>query len=106
MTRRILSRNGYRVLTADGGPEALKVAEHSAEPIHLLLTDVVMPHMLGTELAARMRELRPQARVLSMSGYAAPMLASQGALDPGVILVEKPFTEPVLLRHVREVLDG
>ena len=106
VTRRILARNGYRVLTADGGPEALKIAEHTAEPIHLLLTDVVMPRMLGTELAARMRELRPHARVLYMSGYAEPMLASQGALDPELILVEKPFTEPVLLHHVRQVLDG
>ncbi len=106
VTRRILARNGYRVLTADGGPEALKIAEHTAEPIHLLLTDVVMPRMLGTELAGRMRELRPDARVLYMSGYAEPMLASQGALDPGLILVEKPFTEAVLLHHVRQVLDA
>ena len=106
VTRRILGRNGYRVLTADGGPEALKIAEHTTEPIHLPLTDVVMPRMLGTELADRIRELRPEARVLYMSGYAEPMLASPGALDPGLILVEKPFTEPVLLRHVRQVLDG
>ncbi len=106
VTRRILTRNGYRVLTADCGPEALKIAEHTAEPIHLLLTDVVMPKMLGTELAARMREVRPDARVLYMSGYAEPMLASQGALDPGLSLVEKPFTEAVLLQHVRQVLDG
>src|SRR5207247_1162496 len=57
VTRRILTRNGYHVLTAANGPEALKVAEHSAGDIHLLLTDVIMPHMLGQELAGAIRDL-------------------------------------------------
>jgi hypothetical protein len=106
VTRRILTRNGYRVLTASGGPEALKIAENTGEHIHLLLTDVIMPHMLGTELAAKLRELRPSARVLYMSGYAQPVLASQGTLAPGLTLVEKPFSEPDLLEQVRRVLDA
>jgi PAS domain S-box-containing protein len=106
VTRRILSRNGYEVLTAANGPEALKIVEHTGQRIDLLLTDVIMPHMLGKELAGRMRELRPGLRVLYMSGYAQPVLASQGTLDPGVILVEKPFSEPALLDQVREVLDA
>jgi two-component system, cell cycle sensor histidine kinase and response regulator CckA len=105
VTRRILSRNGYEVLTAANGPEALKIVEHTGQRIDLLLTDVIMPHMLGKELAGRMRELRPGLRVLYMSGYAQPVLASQGTLDPGVILVEKPFSEAALLDHVSEVLD-
>jgi CheY-like chemotaxis protein len=106
VTRRILSRNGYEVLTAANGPEALKIVEHTGQRIDLLLTDVIMPHMLGKELAGRMRELRPSLRVLYMSGYAQPVLASQGTLDPGVILVEKPFSEAALLDQVREVLDA
>jgi PAS domain S-box-containing protein len=105
VTRRILTRNGYRVLTAHSGPEALKIAEHSTETIHLLLTDVIMPHMLGKELATTICELYPGTRVLYMSGYAQPVLASQGTLEPGVILVEKPFSEPALLDRVRAVLD-
>ena len=105
LTRRILARSGYRVLTAASGPEALKIAEHATEAIHLLLTDVIMPHMLGKELAARIRHWCPAIRVLYMSGYAQPVLASQGTLDAGVTLVEKPFSEPALLDQIREVLD-
>jgi CheY-like chemotaxis protein len=105
VTRRILARNGYQVLTAAHGPEALKVIEDTDSPIHLLLTDVIMPHMLGKDLASNARQLQPGIRVLYMSGYAQPVLASQGTLDPGVTLVEKPFSEPDLLHRVREVLD-
>ena len=102
---RILGRNGYHVLAADGGPEALKLAEHSTRSVDLLLTDVIMPHMLGKELAAKLCDRYPGIRVLYMSGYAQPVLASQGTLDPGVILVEKPFSEDVLLDRVRAALD-
>ena len=105
VARRILTRNGYHVLTAAHGPEALKIAEHHTGDIHLLLTDVIMPHMLGKELATAIGELSPRTRVLYMSGYAQPVLASQGTLDPGVTLVEKPFSEPSLLDRVRTVLD-
>ncbi|WP_203790820.1 PAS domain-containing hybrid sensor histidine kinase/response regulator [Paractinoplanes rishiriensis] len=105
VTRRILSRNGYHVLTAHNGPEALKIAEQCTHDIHLLLTDVIMPHMLGKELATKIRDLSPHTRVLYMSGYAQPVLASQGTLDPGVILVEKPFSETTLLDRIRTVLD-
>jgi PAS domain S-box-containing protein len=106
VTARILTRNGYRVLTAASGAEAFKTAEHSDQPIDLLLTDVIMPQMLGKELAAGVRDRYPDTRVLYMSGYAQPILASQGTLDLGVILVEKPFTEPDLLDHVGAVLDA
>jgi PAS domain S-box-containing protein len=105
VTRRILVRNGYTVLTAASGPEAIKVVEDYEGHIDLLLTDVIMPLMLGKELTARIRERLPDIRVLYMSGYAQPVLASQGTLDPGVVLVEKPFSEPALMERVRQVLD-
>ncbi|MFG1611000.1 PAS domain S-box protein [Actinoplanes sp. NPDC049265] len=105
VARRILTRNGYHVLTAANGPEAIKIVEHTTHDIHLLLTDVIMPRMLGKELASKVVEQRPTIRVLYMSGYAQPVLASQGTLDPGVILVEKPFSETSLLTRIREVLD-
>jgi CheY-like chemotaxis protein len=106
VTRRILTRNGHTVLTAGGGAEAVAIAQNHEEPIHLLLTDVVMPQMLGMEVALTVREVRPGIRVLFMSGYAQPVLASQGTLDEGVHLVEKPFSEAELITRVREVLDS
>jgi PAS domain S-box-containing protein len=105
ITRRILTRNGYQVLSAPSGPAALKLAEHTDQHIDLLLSDVIMPHMLGKELATQIRHLRPTIKVLYMSGYAQPVLASQGTLDAGVTLVEKPFTEPDLLQKIRHTLD-
>jgi hypothetical protein len=105
VTRRILARNGYQVITAATGAEALQLARHHSTDIDLLVTDVVMPQMLGKEVAEKIRRLRPAIRVLYMSGYAHPVLASQGTLDPGVTLIEKPFSEPTLLDKVREVLD-
>jgi CheY-like chemotaxis protein len=106
VTERIFTRNGYRVLTAANGPDALAlVARHEGE-IHLLVTDVVMPKMLGKEVAERVRELRPDIEVLYMSGYAQPVLASQGRLEPGVALVDKPFSEAALLAKAGQVLNG
>jgi PAS domain S-box-containing protein len=107
VTRRILSRSGYDVITATGGQEAISAAVDSQPSggIDLLLSDVVMPQMLGKEVAERVREVQPSVRVLYMSGYAQPVLASQGTLDPGVTLVEKPFNEAGLLGKVREVLE-
>jgi PAS domain S-box-containing protein len=105
VTRRILERNGFHVVVAASGPEALDLVEHSDHHFDLLLSDIVMPHMLGSELAGSIRELRPDIGVLFMSGYAQPVLASHGTLDPGVILVEKPFSEADLLQRVREALD-
>jgi two-component system cell cycle sensor histidine kinase/response regulator CckA len=103
---RILCGAGYRVLAADGGPEALELAAGHDGPIDLLVSDVVMPGMLGKDLAERLVAVRPDTRVLYMSGYAQPVLASQGTLDPGVVLLEKPFTAADLLRAVRHRLDG
>jgi CheY-like chemotaxis protein len=105
-TRRMFTRNGYRVITAENGPAALEIAREHPDEIHLLVTDVVMPHMLGREVAERVRELRPRIVVLYMSGYAESVLASQGRLDAGVVLLEKPFGEADLLAKVAEVLNG
>ncbi|MET0422965.1 MAG: ATP-binding protein [Actinoplanes sp.] len=106
MAGRILSGAGYRVLSAEGGVEALDLAARHDGTIDLLLSDVVMPGMLGKDLAERLTGARPDTRVLYMSGYAQPVLHSQGTLDPGVVLLEKPFTAGELLTAVRRRLDG
>ncbi|MEX5633419.1 hybrid sensor histidine kinase/response regulator [Parafrankia sp. FMc2] len=106
LTRRILARNGYQVVIARSGPEAISLASTTRDEIHLLLTDVVMPQVLGREVAERISRRRPQLRVLYMSGYAYPILAQNGTLEPGLALLTKPFSERVLLSKVREVLDA
>jgi two-component system, cell cycle sensor histidine kinase and response regulator CckA len=106
VTRRILSRNGRQVLVAGSGEEAVNLASSHQGGIDLLLTDVVMPQMLGKEVAERIRAVQPDIRVLYMSGYAQPVLASRGTLDEGVDLIEKPFSEPELLDKIDAVLGG
>jgi len=106
VSRRILDRNGYNVLTSSNGNEAIEVAARYKGPIDLLLTDVVMPKMLGKEVARRICESRPSTAVLYMSGYAEQVLASRGILAAGVTLLDKPFSESSLLSKVREVLDA
>jgi len=102
---RILSGAGYHVLAAECGATALELAARHEGVIDLLVSDVVMPGMLGKELADRLTGVRPDTRVLYMSGYAQPVLHSQGTLDPGVSLLEKPFTAGDLLAAVRRRLD-
>lgn len=104
VTRRILARNGYEVASAGHGEDALRLLGEPGRRIDLLLTDVVMPRMLGKEVAEHARRLRPGLPVLYMSGYARPVLAEQGTLDPGVALISKPFAEDQLLHAVREAL--
>lgn len=106
VTRRILARNGYQVITAASGPEALDIARDHQGEIHLLVTDVVMPRMLGKEVAEKMHLIKPETEVLYMSGYARPVLAFQGRLEPGVALVEKPFSAADLLAKAGQVLNG
>ena len=106
VTKRIFARNGYHVITAANGPQALDIARAHPGEIHLLVTDVVMPRMLGKEVADKMRAIKPGIEVLFMSGYARPVLASQGSLEPNVALVEKPFSEAELLSQAGQVLDG
>jgi signal transduction histidine kinase/CheY-like chemotaxis protein len=106
VTRRIFARNGYHVVTAANGPEALDLARAYPGEIHLLVTDVVMPRMLGKEVAEKMRAIKPGIEALFMSGYARPVLASQGRLDPNVALVGKPFSESELIGRAGQVLNG
>ncbi len=103
--RRILAAHGYRVLDAPTGMGALEAAEQHEGRIDLLLTDVVMPGMNGGELARRLRRVRPQCRVLYMSGYSTEAVATQGVLTPGADFLQKPFSVEELVLRVREVLD-
>jgi CheY-like chemotaxis protein len=100
VTRRILADNGYEVLAAGGGAAAVRLAAEHPGDIHVLLTDVVMPEMLGKEVAERVSALRPDVRVLFMSGYAHPMGDLGGARE----IIDKPFTEAALLERLRAVL--
>jgi GAF domain-containing protein len=106
LAREILEMNGYTVLEAPHGPEALRVCRHHRGAIQLLLTDVVMPQMSGRELAARITETRPETRVTYMSGYTDDFLGHHGVLDPGIVLLSKPFTPDALLNGVRRALDA
>ena len=101
-----LRDSGYNVLTAADGGEALEVARSHAGPIHLLLTDVVMPGINGRVLAERLAPQQRGMKVLYMSGYTDSFIAGHGVLEAGTHLLHKPFTQDVLARKVREVLDG
>jgi CheY-like chemotaxis protein len=103
---RVLTAHGYQVLEARDGPEALQVSEHHSDPIDLLLTDVVMPHMNGAELCERLRVPRPEMQVLYISGYTDNAIAQHGVLEPGTNLLPKPFSMEGLLHTIRRVLGG
>jgi two-component system, cell cycle sensor histidine kinase and response regulator CckA len=104
LVRTLLEGGGYTVLVAEGVATALALAERHPSPIHLLLTDVVMPGLSGPEAAVCLLAVRPEARVLYMSGYAGDPIGHRGLLPAGAPLLVKPFTEASLLRMVREVL--
>jgi two-component system cell cycle sensor histidine kinase/response regulator CckA len=106
LAREILEAQGYTVLEARRGAEAQLAAAHHRGPIHLLLTDVVMPDMNGWDLAKVVTSIDPKTRVLFMSGYTGDAIAHHGVLDVGVPYLQKPFTADSLTRKVREVLDG
>lgn len=102
----ILRSCGYQILTAENGPEALRVSEKHNGPIHLLLTDVVMPEMYGPELAERLQPLRPEMRVLYMSGYTDGAIKRHGVQIGRVAFVPKPLTVESLTQSVRSALNG
>jgi PAS domain S-box-containing protein len=106
LAREILEEQGYAVLKASTGKMALELAEEHAGPIHLVMTDLVMPGMSGRELAERVMRRRLESRVLFMSGYTDDALERQGILEGNAAFVGKPFTLDGLLRKVREVLDS
>jgi PAS domain S-box-containing protein len=106
LAQTFLEAAGFRVLSAGSGEDALDVAARSGVTFDLLLTDVIMPGMNGRILAEQLSPRQPGMKVLYMSGYTDSFIAGHGVLDPGTHLLHKPFTEDVLIRKAREVLDG
>jgi len=106
VTRQVLERQGYTILEAPNGEVALHVAAMHHGPIHLLLTDVVMPVLSGRQLAERLVQLRPETRVLYASGYTDDSIVRHGILEAGIAYLQKPFTPDGLARKVRDVLDS
>jgi DNA-binding response OmpR family regulator len=106
LIRTILTENGYRVLVAADVLEALQISQQHDGPIDLLLTDVVLPHASGVEVAKHLRVSRPGVRVLYMSGYTENAVAHQSVLDADVELLPKPFSFEQLLSRVRQLLDA
>jgi signal transduction histidine kinase/ActR/RegA family two-component response regulator len=105
LTQRVLTRHGYTVITARNGHEAVEAAHHHPGGIDLLLTDVIMPHMNGHDLATRLRTTRPTLPVIYMSGYAEPLLAARTTLPARVTVLSKPVAEHQLLAAIRRTLD-
>jgi two-component system cell cycle sensor histidine kinase/response regulator CckA len=105
LVRGVLESAGYTVLEAAGGEEAIRMAAAHRRPIDLLLTDVVMPKMGGRDVAKAVEKMDPDIRVVYMSGYAEKAIVHQGILEPGAVLLQKPFTPDGLVRKIREVLD-
>ena len=106
LARQYLEKQGYKVIEAADGAVAMQIAVAHDKMIHLLLTDVIMPGMNGRELAQRICEIRPNVKVLYMSGYTENVIGHNGMLDDGVSLLQKPFTLRDLKGKVREVLDA
>ena len=106
LVEKVLKANGYTVLVAATGPDAERVAGQHAGPIHLLLTDVVLPGLDGRQVAERLTAARPGIRVLYLSGYTDDAIVRHGVLEPGVAFLQKPFSPAVLGRKVRDVLDS
>jgi len=103
LARELLRSHGYEALVAPNPTEAVRIAAQHAGKIHLLLTDVVMPGMDGRELADRLRESRPQMKVIFMSGYSGNVVVHHGVLDEGVAFLQKPIMPDPFLRSVPDV---
>src|SRR5262249_59367728 len=105
LAREYLEMSNYTVLVAENGHTALELAALHAGPIHLLMTDVVMPGVGGRELAERVAQLRPEVKVLYMSGYTEQAFNQQGLLGSDAVLLQKPFTLATLASKLREILE-
>ncbi len=105
LARLMLENQGYQVLAARNAAEAFSLCQHDKEEIHILVTDVVLPKMSGPELAKELKALRPNMRILFMSGYMDDAVIQHGMIDPDTPFLAKPFTSAGLIRKVREVLD-
>ena len=105
LARDILLRHRYRVLEATNGEEAIALGKTTKDPIHLMITDMVMPVMGGRELAQRLSAIHPETRVLYVSGYANSAVGKDSAIQPGKTFLSKPFTPQDLVRLVRGILD-
>jgi CheY-like chemotaxis protein len=101
----MLERSGYTVLDAADGALALEIAARHHGPIHLVVTDVVMPAMGGRQMSEQLTRHRPDTKVLYTSGYTDDAIVRHGVLEAGVPFLQKPFTPEALVRKVREVLD-
>jgi two-component system, cell cycle sensor histidine kinase and response regulator CckA len=106
LTCEMLEELGYRVMRAETAEKCLELAQNSAAPMDLLLTDVIMPEMSGKELFKRIAQIRPDIRVLFMSGYTADIIARRGVLDAGVDFIQKPFSLDILSQKIRKALGG
>ena len=105
LARHILVENGYTVLEAMQGVEALDISRRHQGPIHLLITDVIMPEIGGHELAVQLIKERPGIDVIYISGYTNDAIARHGVLEPGVTFIQKPFSPGVFLQKIRKLLD-
>ncbi len=101
----VLQTDGYTVLEAKHGGEALLLCEQFRGKIHMLVTDVIMPQMSGPQLAERLSIVRPNLKVLYLSGYTDDAIVHHGVLNPDTPFLQKPFSPTALARKVREVLD-
>jgi CheY-like chemotaxis protein len=106
LTRIFLRDYGYDVIEAASAEQALQIAEAFPGPIHLLLTDVIMPGMSGRQLAERIHKNRPQTKIIYMTGYTDDMVVQHKVLEPGVNMLQKPFTRLDLAKKVRSTLEG
>lgn len=106
LVRQVLAQSGYQVIEASRGEEAIALSQSLKRPIHLLVTDVIMPQMSGRELATRLAEIHPNIKVLFMSGYTSEGIVHNGVLERDTAFLQKPFTPTALARKVGEVLEA
>jgi CheY-like chemotaxis protein len=106
LAKRILEKHGYKVIEHESGGQAFVYFDEHADPVDLLLTDVIMPGINGKELHNRLKAKRPDLRVLFMSGYTEDVIGHHDVLDEGAHFIQKPFTIEILTREVRRVLDS